>query len=684
MNMDIRRIGWRRDDPAGVDALVDREWLVSNGLGGYASGTIAGVTTRRYHGLLVAALPNPLGRTMMFNHLSEQVRLPDGTVRRLGALEYADHLDMFGAAHLIEFRLDLGLPVWTYELGDGFLLEKRLTLAHMQNTVHVTYRLLQGTGPVRLSLRPAVHFRPHDAPVSRELGDPYTLSITGDRYELSSASDVPPLRMRIVGQDAIFAHEHTRHTLITYRVEEARGYEARGELWSHGYFKVRMTTDAPATLIASTEPWETMSALGPQQAFGYEALRRRRLIQIANVPADDVTAAELVLAADQFVIQPAGRVEDATRQRAQGEELRTVIAGYHWFTDWGRDTMISLEGLTLSTGRVQEARWILNTFAHYVRDGLIPNMFPEGAQDGLYHTADATLWFFHAVDRYVAHTGDRKTLQLLLPVLEQIVTAHRRGTHFGIRVDPNDGLLSQGAQGYQLTWMDAKCDGWVVTPRRGKAVEINGLWYNALRLMERWIGEERGDAAARPFATEAARAHESFNRRFWYEDGGHLFDVVDSEGGGNDPALRPNQLLAISLPHPALVRERWRPVLEAVTRKLLTPAGLRSLAPDHPDFKPTYHGDLRTRDAAYHQGTVWSWLIGPYVDAWLKVNPDRPPQDAREFLHGLRDHLGQACVGSVSEVFDAQAPFTARGCIAQAWGVAELLRVWILTHPARA
>jgi predicted glycogen debranching enzyme len=683
------RIGWRRGD--GAEALVCREWLVTNGLGGYASGTIAGVATRRYHGLLIAALPNPLGRIMMFNHLSEQVRLPGGGVVRLGAAR-PDAIPapgpdappdgertLFGAEHLIEFRLEQGLPVWIYDLG-GFVLEKRLLLAHMQNTVHVTYRLLEGEGGLRLSLRPALHFRSHDAPVSEELGPPYTLTLVADRFELAAPPPLPPLRMRVIGSGQTFVAEHERHPQVTYRIEEARGYQARGELWSHGHFKVLVTRESAATLIASTEAWETLIALRPAQAERYESERRARLVHIAGIEPDDRTAAELVLAADQFLIAPAGRIDDATRARAQGEELRTVIAGYHWFTDWGRDTMISLEGLALATGRSQEARWILNSFCHYVRDGLIPNMFPEGAHEGLYHTADATLWLFHAVDRYLTYTDDRATLRLLLPILEGIVAEHMRGTRFGIGVDRTDGLLTQGQEGYQLTWMDAKCEGWVVTPRRGKAVEINALWYNALRVLERWVTEERGAQAAAETRSAANQAWTSFNARFWNPDGGCLFDVVDQPSGAPDAAFRPNQLLAVSLPNPVLDRERWKGVVDQVADKLLTPVGLRSLAREHPDYRPTYHGDLRTRDAAYHQGTVWSWLIGPFIDAWLKVYPERRPE-ARRMLGGLEGHLGEGCVGSVSEVFDAEPPFTPRGCIAQAWGVAELLRVWKQTAP---
>jgi predicted glycogen debranching enzyme len=309
-------------------------------------------------------------------------------------------------------------------------------------------------------------------------------------------------------------------------------------------------------------------------------------------------------------------------------------------------------------------------------------MFPEGKVAGLYHTADATLWFFHAIDRYLEATGDRMTLQLLLPKLKEIFRKHMEGTHFGIRVDPKDGLLTQGQEGYQLTWMDAKVDDWVVTPRRGKAVELNALFYNALRLLARWLTEEEGGDAARPVTDAADRVRSSFNERFWYAEGGYLYDVVDGPDGKNDPALRPNQVFAISLSHPVLVEDRWEPVLDVVERELVTPVGLRSLARNHPDYKPRYDGDLRSRDAAYHQGTVWSWLAGPFVDAWLKVNPGKH-EEAAKFLAGFGPHLGEAGMGSISEIFDAEPPFTPRGCVAQAWGVAEVLRSFVKTRPAR-
>jgi predicted glycogen debranching enzyme len=323
-----------------------------------------------------------------------------------------------------------------------------------------------------------------------------------------------------------------------------------------------------------------------------------------------------------------------------------------------------------------EAAWILRTFAHYIRDGLIPNLFPEGKNEGLYHTADATLWFFHAIDRYTEVTQDRSVLQMVLPKLVDIFEHHMRGTRFGIRVDPGDGLLTQGAEGYALTWMDAKVDNWVVTPRRGKAVEINALWYNALCLLGSWLSKAGKSDTARRVTDAAKQAQESFNRRFWSPDAKCLFDVVDGPDGGDDPACRPNQLLAISLKHPVLNPEHWKSVVEIATAQLLTPFGLRSLSPEHKDYKPKYDGDLRSRDAAYHQGTVWAWLIGPFIDAWLKVHPE-DAAGAKEFLKGFASHFDEACLGTISEIFDAEAPYTPRGCVAQAWSVAEVLRCWL-------
>ena len=684
MNDLVIRLPWPgKNDPA-AEAGLNYEWLVTNGLGGYASGTLSGVITRRYHGYLVAALPAPFGRIMMLNDLVERIELADGRLVQLAGEERAGgpvKLDVMD--YLSEFRLEAGTPVWRYEVG-ALVLEKRLVMPHGQNTAFLNYSLLSGDDSVRLVLRPSFHFRPHEEPVSADLDSSYTLTVGNDRYEISAGNDLPPLRLILQGQNAALTVDRIRIEQVAYRIEGNRGYPARGDLWSPGFFHVDLRKESGATLIASSEHWENMRALAPTAAVDSESERKRRMLAVAAdklgkeigaFASNNPTCAELIWAADQFVITPAGRIVDATRARAVGDEVRTVIAGYHWFTDWGRDTMISLEGLTLSTGRYAEAAWILRTFAHYIRDGLIPNLFPEGQTAGLYHTADATLWFFHALERYTTTSHDRSVLRMALPKLLDIFEWHLRGTGFGIGVDPNDGLLKQGADGFALTWMDAKMDNWVVTPRRGKAVEINALWYNALKLLEGWLSEENEPAQSVRVAACAQKVRESFNARFWSEPLQHLMDVVDGPEG-DDAACRPNQLFAISLKHPVLDESRWAAVVEVARAKLLTPVGMRSLSPDHKDYKPKYDGDLRVRDGAYHQGTVWAWLIGPFIDAWLKVHPG-DFEAAGKFLDGFERHLTDACIGSISEIFDAEPPFTPRGCIAQAWSVAEVLRCWI-------
>src|SRR5687768_14560413 len=577
----VRTLAWPPTDE-GRQSLVWREWLVTNGLGGYATGTISGSLTRRFHGMLVAALPTPFGRTMMLNYVWEQLRFADGRLVSLPQLvETPEGKEVDASRYLAGFRLEAGLPVWQFDV-EGVLFEKRVLMPHLQNTTHVTYRLLSDE-PVRLELRPMVAFRLHEAPVNHPVAAPYGVHAIGDRFEIEPGGDLPSLRLFLYGRDKAFTVVPESYTTLTYALEQNRGYECCGDLWTPGYFRLLLTPDTAGTLVASTESWETIGALNPEELPHAEHRRRRRLIEAArNVPSTGM-AAELVLAADQFIITPAGRVEEAARARAMGDEVRTVVAGYHWFTDWGRDTMISLEGLTLCTGRQREAGYILRTFGHYVRDGLIPNMFPEGTNQGLYHTADATLWFFHAIHRYLVATGDRSTLRQLMPKLKSIVEHHLAGTRFGIRVDPDDGLLTQGEVGYQLTWMDAKVDDWVVTPRRGKAVEINALWYNALRLLEGWVRDEQGESAAKSLGEYAEQAYYSFNRRFWYDEGGYLYDVIDGPRG-NDSACRPNQILAISLHHPILDPSRWEAVINIVHQHLLTPVGLRSLSPGQPDY----------------------------------------------------------------------------------------------------
>jgi predicted glycogen debranching enzyme len=664
--------GWRRGDPA--DALLTREWLVTNGLGGYASGTIGGAVTRRFHGKLIAALPAPAARVMMLNHLEESLQLPEGRRWRISGDELGGGKlpTLPEPGFLEEFVLECGVPVWRFSK-DGIRLEKRLVMPHRQNTTYIVYSLIEGPVGAVLELRPSLKFRPHEGPLTERPADRWTTQRGEREIEISDGSTLPPLRIGLLGEDASMTDDPRLVEQVIYRIERSRGYDHEGALWSPGVIHIPLAAGGTSGIVASAESWDVVRALSAGEAMQAEDERRRKLLMIAGHSARDPFSAQLVLAADQFLVTPFTRAADEARLRALGDEPRTVIAGYHWFTDWGRDTMISLEGLTLATGRYREAGNILRTFASYVRDGLIPNMFPEGEHGGLYHTADATLWFFHAVKKYVDYTSDRETLRILLPKLIDIIEHHIRGTRFNIRVDPADGLLTQGQEGYQLTWMDAKVDGWVVTPRRGKAVELNALYYNALCILERFIGEEGDRSEADRLRSLAKRTAESFNKDFWNDEAGCLYDVVDQEGGGNDAAVRPNQIFAVSLDYPVLDRSRWEAVVETVRRELLTPVGLRSLSRGHADYKATYDGDLRTRDAAYHQGTVWGWLIGPFLDAWMRVHPnDR--SSAFAFLEGFRPHLADACIGTISEIFDAEEPYHPRGCAAQAWSVAEVLR----------
>ncbi|HEY6556170.1 MAG TPA: amylo-alpha-1,6-glucosidase [Polyangiaceae bacterium] len=674
----VSRTGFRRgEDP---EALLEREWLVTNGLGGYACGSLAGVLTRRFHGLLVAALAPPLGRTLLVNQLREELVVGDAVHSLCGQEPMNGEVALPTLDH---FTLEHGLPVWRYRFGD-VSLEKRVFMPHLSNTTLVVYRLLSAPCAVRLRLSPAFRVRRHEGELWREISAdargnpefPYELSETPHGLEIAAGDSFPDIRLAVRAPSEVRFTREPQVAELLYRIERNRGYDFHGPVFFPGHYELNLSAGDSAAVILSTSEWNELAGLVPDALLEAELERRGQLLRAAHPAVRDGMGAELVLAADQFVIIP--RLTTETTHR----DLRSVIAGYHWFTDWGRDTMISLEGLTLLTGRHRAARDILLTFADHTRHGLIPNLFPEGGTEGLYHTADATLWFFHALSRYEQLTGDDATRRALMPTLLEIAAAHFRGTDFGIGVDADDGLLRQGAEGYQLTWMDAKVDGWVVTPRRGKAVELNALFYNALRLLEAWLIRDDDAERAEQYARAATRLESAFNERFWYDAGGYLYDVVDgpteAPAGPDDPAFRPNQLFAIALPHAVLRRERWKPVVDQAGQRLLTPAGLRSLAPGHADYKPRYDGDLRARDAAYHQGTVWGWLIGPFVDAWLKVYPsDR--HGARELVRRFDTQLGEACIGSISEIFDAEAPFHPRGCVAQAWSVAESLRGLVAT-----
>jgi predicted glycogen debranching enzyme len=658
---------WR--PPGEPEALRDREWLCCNGLGGFSSGTVLGIPTRRHHGVLVPNLAKPKGRYVLLSRLDEHVLLGESPICLSGAEFLDGRLECDAHRILAEFRLEAMLPVWRFAF-EGRRLEKIVHMPYGRNMVCVQYRLLDGA-PITMELHPFCAFRRQDAALQQGRPTGYVLSDVDGACELELEAADLTLRFAVPSHPGQFVHKSRTSQGVHYHVDHERGYPATEDQYSPGYFRFDLRPGKPATFIATAGALEELD-FDVAALLAAQQHRARHLLDVAGCEDAREFSSQLVLAADQFIIRPGSRAEEAALASAAGEDARTVIAGYHWFGDWGRDTMISLEGLTLCTGRHREASAILRTFSHYIKDGLLPNLFPEGEREALYHTVDATLWYFHAIDRYVSRTQDRTIITDLYDGLREVIDHHVRGTRFGIGVDANDGLLHAGAPGYQLTWMDAKAENWVVTPRRGKPVEVQALWFNALCLMSEW-----GKSIGRPisgFDELALQARGSFNARYWNEGQRCLFDVVEGEQG-DDPSVRPNQVISMSLKYPILEEKRWRPVLERVTEKLLTPYGLRTLSPDDKDYQRNYHGNLRTRDGAYHQGTVWPWLIGHYVDAWLRVN--RNPAGARALLAAFPGHLRDAGIGSISEIFDAERPYLPRGCIAQAWSVAEVLRAWL-------
>lgn len=653
--------------PAVEDELAwrNREWLITNGLGGYASGTIAGVCTRRYHGVFVPNLVRPRGRHVLVSRLDEEIMVDGHTYNLGGCDRVGEPLSRGGAAWLRAFSLDGNIACWTYTCG-AVTLERRLVMPHQRNTACLRYEITEGSGAL-IRLRPFLPFRRQDAPFQRPGYGSFAVAISeDDSCRVGLVDHELSLAMRVLPVGAAFTVDQLEEPAALLWREQQRGYDCQEALCSPGYFEWQAQPQKPAVLLLTTE--ENHPQGDTEKPFEEERQRAARLVERADAQADPFLA-RLAVAADQFLILPESRAEESTAAANQGHALRTVAAGYHWFLDWGRDTMISLEGLMLATGRHAEARATLLTFSHYVRDGLLPNLFPEGSREGWYHTVDATLWYFHAIHRYVTVTQDRTLLDELLPTLRDIMRHHFEGTRFHIGVDRDDGLLRAGTEHNALTWMDAHMGDWIVTPRRGKPVEIQALWYNALRLMQQW---ETAPADSNDYARRADLARGSFNSKFWNAARNCLFDVVEGEGG-SDVRLRPNQLFAISLDHPVLDEARWPAVLETVRAELLTAVGLRTLDAADRDYSRSYHGNLRSRDAAYHQGTVWPWLLGAYVDASLKTHG---VAEVRSLLAAFPGHLQVAGIGSISEVFDGDSPHTPHGCIAQAWSVAEVLRCW--------
>ena len=682
---------------------LEREWLITNGIGGFGGASLSGALTRRYHGLLIAALQPPLGRTVLLSKLDEHIEV-SGQFFRLDVNEWTSgpaSLSGFFYLERAEFRGTI--PTFVYRLPDGFL-HKTCWMEYGANTVYVRYEYVAGPEgqPLELGVRPLANCRDYHEDTKGSADRQFKVTPDDGEASLSSWTveawpGAPRWQLVAFDRPAQYRPEGAEWFWgFHYRQEQYRGLTADEDLYCLGTWATHLTPGQSVTFVGTVEPLEAVARLYPD-ALERELARQQALLvqsgQAQNSDAYDRLATRLTLAADQFVV---GR-PDAARPGQLQADYRTVIAGYPWFSDWGRDTMIALPGLAVVTGRYSEAALILRSFARFVSQGMLPNRFPDpdpNARDGSlrpleesdYNTVDASVWYFDAVQKYLDATGDDDLGRELYPVLADMVRWHVKGTRFGIKVDPLDGLLASGGPGLQLTWMDVKIGDWVVTPRSGKPIEISALWYRACRVMENLAGRYAAPEASY-YQGLAAKVAANFEKTYWYEAGGYFYDCINPDGqpsGQPDASLRPNQAIALAVA-PELVRPELRKAALAVVRdQLLTPYGLRTLNRENPDYKPEYKGGPFERDSAYHQGTVWPWLLGPYALAVLKtgVGEPGPDDDLRSGLEALLapflDHIDRACVGQVSEVFEAEPPFRPGGCVAQAWSVAQLLEIWHL------
>ena len=646
-------LDWGREFVREPDAADFREWLCTNGLGGFAAGTVSGRLARRYHGLLVAALAPPLGRTLLVAKTEDQATY-GGETFALSADRWADGTLTPRGDQLIErFRLEGTVPVWTYACAEA-RVERRVWMAQGANTTYVSYRLARGAAPLDLALRVLVNYRDYHA-LTR--ADGWQMRIEAVPHGVRVTAFAGARAFVVLADGATVSAEHVWYRGIRLPREEERGLDHLEDHLHAATVTGRLAPGATLTLVLSAE--------AAPERDGAAAWRRRQDHEAEVLgawrrqrgPAAPAWIERLVLAADQFVVR-------------RGQDGVSVIAGYPWFGDWGRDTMVSLPGLTLVTGRSDITRLILTTFAGFVDGGMLPNRFPDAGDVPEYNTVDAALWFVEAVRAYHAATGDDTTLAALWPGLEAIVRGYREGTRYGIHEDPADHLIAAGAPGVQLTWMDAKVGDRVITPRAGKPVEINALWYNALHAMAGFARRLGRPSAPWDELAEGVRA--GFDR-FWNEAAGCCFDVLAGDGE-HDASVRPNQIFAVSLPASPLTADRQRAVVDTCARRLAVSYGLRSLAPDDPRYCGGCAGDPLARDSAYHQGTAWAWLAGPFARAHFRVHGDRAA--ALALLAPFAHHLGDAGLGSISEIFDGAPPHVPRGCPQQAWSVAEVLAAW--------
>ena len=701
-------INFGREICGNLETSANREWLITNGIGGFASGTVSGLLTRSYHGLLLATLQPPVDITLMLTKLDETVIYNENSYP-LHTNRWADgSLNPHGYKNIESFDLDGTTPVWIYACADA-LIEKRVWMQQGDNTTYIRYKMLRGSLPLTLSLKALVNYRDRhsttrqdDFPTKYQISS-NTAPLRPVESEKTDGGGIYSLNIRAFpnatnlyvsaiterwSSNFSWSINNTWYQNFALAVEEYRGLGATEDHLLAATGNLILQPGESITVVASTsDRWnavEYRKTWGNNQIGNKSQQQKiesdRQLIDLFYSQNQQQTVPQwieqLVLAANQFIV---------ARPLTDVPEGKTIIAGYPWFSDWGRDTMISLPGLTLTTGRLEVAKVILQTFAKYIDQGMLPNVFPDRGETPEYNTVDASLWYFEAIRDYYAHTADEQLLIELYPALVEIIDWHRRGTRYNIHLD-DDGLIYAGESGVQLTWMDAKVGDWVVTPRIGKPVEINALWYNALIIMSefaRILGKSETE-----YLMMAAKTNKGF-QRFWNKDLNYCYDVLDTIDG-DDPSLRPNQIFAVSLPAmnmgksllPLLNCEQQKQVVNIVARHLLTSHGLRSLAPTHPDYVPVYGGNPLQRDGAYHQGTVWGWLIGHFVQAHLKVYQD--PEICKSYLEPMSQHLTGGCVGTLSEIFDGDAPFISRGAFAQAWSVAEVLRAWYLIETRHA
>ena len=637
-----------------LDRALSLEWLEVNGLGGFASGTIAGANTRRYHGLLLTACGPSNARYALVNHLEEWVTLDHDAVT-LSTNLYPGIVYPDGYARCLSFSSS-PWPTWCFT-HKGYVVQREIFCVHGRDLVIVRWKLVEGaTNPVVLTVRPMLTGRDYHGLHHENGALSQEATVLPGQVIWQPYQSLPSVRAFHTGT---YRHAPDWYRQLEFPVEQQRGLESHEDWWTPGEFSFELKRGAHHTLTFTSDSVESL-----QVRSLVSAERRRRRVMPVSGRRTDRLVERFLEASQAFLVQRGGR--------------QTVMAGYPWFTDWGRDTFLSLPGLCLVTGRYPMAWHIIESFAAHVSEGLIPNRFPDHGETPEYNTIDASLWFIHAIDRYLAYSKQTTHVRLIgWPAVKQILDGYRRGTRFNIHMD-RDGLITGGAAGVQLTWMDAKVGEWVVTPRHGKPVEVQALWIRALEVGERLATRFGECDYATGCRMDRRRAIDSFRQRFWYQPGGYLYDVIDGPEG-SDPTLRPNQIYAVALCDGVVTDGQAKQMLRLIQDQLLTPVGLRTIAPNDHRYRGRYEGGVTERDGAYHQGTVWPFLLGPFVTAWVKTFGDRSQvrAEARSFLDGLSQHVDEACVGQVSEIFDGDAPHHPRGCPAQAWSIAEPLRAMV-------